>query len=124
VVGWSDLEGSRPCLGPLLRGHYDDAGRLLYAGRAGSGIGDAELERLWRRLQPLAITTIPLAELPPQTSHFGRPLGLSRVHWVRPELVVQVKYLTWTELGLLRQVVYQGIREDKPASEVRRPVMG
>jgi ATP-dependent DNA ligase len=55
---------------------------------------------------------------------FGRPLELSRVHWVRPELVVQVKYLTWTELGLLRQVVYQGIREDKPASEVRRPVMG
>jgi ATP-dependent DNA ligase len=48
-------------------------------------------------------------------------LAASPVHWVRPELVVAVKYLTWTDQGLLRQVVYQGVREDKPASEVRRP---
>jgi ATP dependent DNA ligase C terminal region len=46
---------------------------------------------------------------------------LSRVHWVRPELVAEVKYLTWTDDNLLRQVVYQGLREDKPAAEVRRP---
>jgi ATP-dependent DNA ligase len=45
----------------------------------------------------------------------------SRVHWVRPELVAEVKYLTWTGDNLLRQVVYEGLREDKPASEVRRP---
>ena len=53
---------------------------------------------------------------------FGSPLILSRVHWVRPELVAEVKYLTWTEDNLLRQVVYEGLREDKPAAEVRRPV--
>jgi len=47
---------------------------------------------------------------------------LSRVHWVRPELVAEVKFLTWTDDNLLRQVVYQGLREDKPASEVRRHV--
>jgi ATP-dependent DNA ligase len=44
-----------------------------------------------------------------------------RVHWVRPELVCEVAFLTWTDDGLLRQVSYQGIREDKKASEVRRP---
>ena len=48
------------------------------------------------------------------------PLVLSRVHWVRPELVAEVKYLTWTDYNLLRQVVYEGLREDKPAAEVRR----
>jgi ATP-dependent DNA ligase len=48
------------------------------------------------------------------------PLVLSRVHWVRSELVAEVKYLTWTEDNLLRQVVYEGLREDKPAAEVRR----
>src|ERR1700756_4176105 len=48
--------------------------------------------------------------------------GLSRVHWVRPELVAEVKFLTWTEDNLLRQVVYEGLREDKPAADVRRAV--
>ena len=44
------------------------------------------------------------------------------MHWVRPELVVEVKYLTWTDDNHLRQVVYEGLREDKPAAEVRRSV--
>ena len=41
---------------------------------------------------------------------------------VRPELVVEVKYLTWTDDNLLRQVVYEGLREDKDPAEVQRPV--
>jgi ATP-dependent DNA ligase len=93
----------------------------VYAGRDGSGISDAELERLWRRLQPLATKEMPLDVPPPRTSRFGSPLVLSRVHWVRPEFVAEVKCLTWTQDGLLCQVIYQGLREDKPAREVRRP---
>jgi bifunctional non-homologous end joining protein LigD len=65
---------------------------------------------------------MPLAEPPARDSRFGSPLKLSRVHWVRPELVVEVTYLTWTEDNLLRQVSYQGQREDKPAKQVVRPV--
>ena len=63
---------------------------------------------------------MPLEVPPPRSSRFGSPLVLSRVHWVRPELVVEVKYLAWTGDNLLRQVVYEGLREDKPAAEVRR----
>jgi ATP dependent DNA ligase C terminal region len=59
---------------------------------------------------------------PPRDNCFGSPLVLIRVHWVRPELLAEVKFLTWTEDNLLRQVVYQGLREDKPAAEVRRLV--
>jgi bifunctional non-homologous end joining protein LigD len=70
----------------------------------------------WRR------PALPLDVPPPRDSRFGAPLVLSRVHWVRPELVAEVKYLTWTEDNLLRQVVYEGLREDKPTAEVRRPV--
>ena len=40
----------------------------------------------------------------------------------RPELVVEVKYLTWTDDNLLRQVVYEGLREDKPPADARRPI--
>src|SRR6195256_721063 len=122
VVGWTDPEGARPRLGALLLAYYDPDGRLVYAGRAGTGINTAELERLWRRLQPLATDTMPLDVPPPRTSRFGSPLVLSRVHWVRPELVAEVKFLTWTDDNLLRQVVYEGLREDKPAIEVRRSV--
>jgi ATP-dependent DNA ligase len=60
VVGWTEPEGTRPYLGALLLAYYDDAGRLIYAGRAGTGIADTELERLWRRLQPLATDKMPL----------------------------------------------------------------
>ena len=65
VVGWSEPEGRRHYLGALLLGYYDPDGRLIYAGRVGSGIGNAELERLWRRLQPLATDRMPLDTPPP-----------------------------------------------------------
>ena len=94
----------------------------MYAGRAGVGINNAELQRLWRRLQLLTTSEMTLDVPPPRTSRFGSPLVLSRVHWVRPELVAEVKYLNWTDDNLLRQVVYQGLREDKDPTEVRRPV--
>jgi ATP-dependent DNA ligase len=80
----------------LLLGYYDPDGRLIYAGRAGSGINDAELERLWRRLQPLATDKMPLDVPPPRGSRFGSPPVLSRVHWVRPELVAEMKVLAWS----------------------------
>jgi len=63
---------------------------------------------------------MPLAEPPPRNSRFGSTLVLSQVHWARPEMVVEVSYLTWTEDGLLRQVVYLGEREDKSAAKARR----
>jgi bifunctional non-homologous end joining protein LigD len=65
---------------------------------------------------------MPLNKAPPRTNRFGSPLVLSRVHWVRPELVVEVEYLTWTGDNLLRQVVYEGLREDKDPANVQRPV--
>lgn len=122
VVGWTDPEGSRSHIGALLLGYYTDDGNLHYAGRAGTGINDKELRRLAGMLKPLALPKMPLVEAPPRDSRFGSPLKLSKVHWVKPELVVEVTYLTWTEDNLLRQVSYQGQRLDKPAREVVRPI--
>jgi ATP-dependent DNA ligase len=93
VVGWTDPEGSRPWLGALLLAYYDPGGRLVYAGRVGSGINRAELQRLWQILQPLATDKMALAVPPPRSNRFGSPLVLSRVHWVRPELVAEVRYI-------------------------------
>jgi bifunctional non-homologous end joining protein LigD len=73
-------------------------------------------------LQPLAADKMPLDVTPPRGSRFSSPLVLSRVHWVRPEMVVEVTYLTWTDDNLLRHVVFDGVREDKPARDVVRPI--
>jgi DNA ligase D-like protein (predicted ligase) len=120
IVGYSDPEGSRPHFGALLLAYYDDNGRLIYAGRVGTGFSDAELRRICQILQALRVLKMPLDVPPPRATRFGSPLVLSRVHWVRPELVCEVQFLTWTADGLLRQVSYEGLRGDKPAREVRR----
>jgi ATP-dependent DNA ligase len=74
----------------LLLGYYTSDGKLIYAGRAGTRTPDAELERLWYRLRSLAVPKMLLSEPAPRGSRFGSPLVLSRVHWVRPEMVVEV----------------------------------
>jgi hypothetical protein len=95
--------------------------------RVGIHLGDVVEEMpvkvladLRRRLDPLARKISPLSVLPPRTTRFGSPLVLSRVHWVEPKLVAEITYLTWTADNLLRHTVYVGLREDKPATEVRR----
>ena len=120
VVGWSDPEGSRPHLGALLLSYYTDDGKLIYAGRVGTGMPVKVLADLRSRLDPLARKTSPLSVPPPRSTRFGSPLVLSRVHWVEPMLVAEITYLTWTADNLLRHTVYVGVREDKPARHVRR----
>ena len=60
--------------------------------RVGTAMPVDELERLWQRLRPLVVDNIPVAVPPPRSNRFGSPLVLSRVHWVRPEMVVDVTY--------------------------------
>ena len=124
IVGWSDPEGSRAHLGALLLGYFTDEGKLIYAGRVGTGMPVKVLADLRRRLEPLARKSSPLSVPPPRSTRFGSPLVLSRVHWVEPKLVAEITYLTWTADNLLRHTVYVGLREDKPATDVRREAAG
>jgi len=77
VVGWSDPEGSRHRIGSVLLGYFTADGDLVYAGRVGTGMPVAELERLWQRLRPLAIGKMPLSVPPSRASGFGM---LARCH--------------------------------------------
>ena len=122
VVGWSDPGGSRHLVGSLLLGYYDPEGRLIYAGRVGTGMSVKTLAMLHQRLAQLASPTMPLSVPPPRRSRFGGPLALSEVHLVRPQLVAEINYLGWTDEPLLRHTVFVGLRDDKPAREVRREV--
>jgi ATP-dependent DNA ligase len=83
--------------------YYEPNGRLIYAGRVGTGISVKTLAMLHKRLAPLSTPKMPLSAPPPRKSRFGGPLALSKVHWVRPALVAEITYLGWTDEPLLRR---------------------
>ena len=111
IGGFTEPRGSRVGLGALLVGYYqgDD---FMFAGKVGTGFDTRLLLELRARLDAIEIPDAP----------FTRALGLPRlgVHWVRPELVVQVAFMEWTVHGKLRHPRLLGLREDKSAREVTR----
>src|SRR3984957_2478839 len=100
------------------------ASRNADANRVGTGVSEKVLKDLRLRLDPLKRAKSPLSAPPPRSTRFGSLLVLSRVHWVEPKLVAEITFLTWTADNLLRQTVYVGLREDKPAEQVRREQKG
>jgi bifunctional non-homologous end joining protein LigD len=107
VVGYTAPKGTRGGFGALHLGGYDD-GRLVYAGRAGSGFTGQMLKDVGDRLLALA------APRPP----FAGPVPAEKEsHWVKPELVAEVRYKEVTGDGLLRQPVFLRFREDKKPEE-------
>jgi bifunctional non-homologous end joining protein LigD len=115
VVGYTRGQGRRSgSFGSLVAGVHE-AGGLRWAGNVGTGFTDAEIERLLRLLRPLERPDAPLAEAPKMPR-----VRRGDVVWVEPRLVAEVEFVEWTREGRLRAPVYLGLREDKPAAEVRR----
>ena len=110
VVGFTDPEGSREGFGALLLGYFDPAGMLRYAGRVGSGFTAARLTEMHHRLLDIEIGKAPVT-LPPAERR-------KDIHWVSPELVVEVEYAVWTTDKLIRQSAFHGLRDDKPPKEI------
>jgi bifunctional non-homologous end joining protein LigD len=115
VLGWTDPAGRRGGFGALHLGYYDDAGALHYAGGVGTGFSAAALADLRGRLDGLAAG-------PPQALLYAGDKPVRGLHWVRPELVVAVRFIGWSGAGRVRHASFLGVREDKPASQVVRAV--
>jgi bifunctional non-homologous end joining protein LigD len=115
IGGWSVGEGNRSgSFGSLLVGVYDDAGRLGYAGRVGSGFDDAALRRLRGLLDPLERPTSPFDQEVPR--EYAR-----HAHWVAPELVGEAEFRRWTSDGRLWHPVWCGLRSDREPAEIVVP---
>jgi bifunctional non-homologous end joining protein LigD len=113
IGGWTEPRGARSHFGALLLGVYDgDA--LEYVGHTGAGFDGRELQRVAALLK-----TREIAESPFRV----RPRPNERPHWVRPELVAQVKFTEWTADSKLRHPTYLGLRDDvAPRAVTREPV--
>lgn len=109
VVGMTPAQGTRVGFGALLLALRDGDG-WHYVGKVGTGFDARSLRKLQRLLKARAIDTAPVVN----------PPRLRGVRWCRPELVCEIEFSEMTRDGSLRHPSFQGLREDKPATDVRR----
>jgi bifunctional non-homologous end joining protein LigD len=111
VGGFTKPNNGTEGIGALLLGYYDDK-KLIYAGRTGTGFTQVSSRNLRKQLEAIRQTKMPFEDVPGSAGKGAL--------WVRPELVAQVRFSTWTADKLVRQASFKGLREDKKATEVRR----
>jgi len=107
----------------VLVGYYEGR-RLYYAGKVRAGFTAHSRRELMEGLTPLGRRSCPFVNLPStKSSHWGegvRPEDMAALAWVTPSLVVEIAFTEWTRDNNLRHAAYVGLREDKPARDVRR----
>lgn len=113
IGGYTDPRGSREHFGSLVLGLYDQKGNLVPIGQAGSGFTHSSHADMWKKLQKLETRQNPFS---------GKVDSPRKVHFVKPELVAEIKFTEWThetDIGgiKMRAPVYEGLREDKNPRE-------
>ena len=112
VAGYTPTEKGLPGFGALVLGIYD-RGKLLYAGRVGTGFTFKQRTDLRKKLDPLVTGKMPFAVKP-------KDPGLRNAQWTTPLLVAEVEFTEWTDDGAVRHPSFQGLREDKNPKEIVR----
>jgi bifunctional non-homologous end joining protein LigD len=112
IGGYTDPKGSRENFGSLVLGLYDK-GHLIHVGNAGSGFTEKSHAEMWKLLKARETAKSPF---------YGKVESTRRTHWVKPELVAQIKFTEWTHEGesgaiKMRAPVFQGLRTDKKPEE-------
>ena len=103
VGGWTDPRGSRKGFGALLLGVHEGK-ELRYVGAVGTGFSVKRIDEIMKQLKALARATSPFA---------NQVVANAPVHYVKPELVAEVRFTEWTRDNVLRQPAYLGLRRQK-----------
>ena len=110
ICGYTAPRNSRQYFGALMLGLYEK-GKLKYIGHTGTGFDEEGLKDVYKKLQKYVRETSPFEK---------RPLPNNTVTWVEPVLVCEIKFSNWTGDSIMRHPVFMGLREDKPAEEVKK----
>ena len=110
IGGYTAPRNSRKKFGALIVGVYQD-GILMYSGHVGGGFNQNSLKEIHELLKPLIVPKSPFS-MAIKTNEAAT--------WVKPKLVCEVSFQEWTQDGLMRQPIFQGMRTDKLAKNVKR----
>jgi bifunctional non-homologous end joining protein LigD len=110
VGGYTEPHGTREGFGALLLGYYQK-GKLVYAGKVGTGFDEETLDKLSDKLENLHRKTSPFD---------NKNISEEDVHWTSPKLVAEIGFTEWTSDGKLRHPRYLGLRRDKDPEEVEK----
>ena len=122
IGGFTPPKGARHHFGALLVGYYEGE-KLCFAGKVGTGFDEAWLKRLSALFKAKTRPACPFVEIKRGSGRWGQGMTAAEIRqctWLQPEMVAQIKFAEWTDQGLLRHPVFLGLREDKPAEQVRR----
>jgi bifunctional non-homologous end joining protein LigD len=110
IGGFTSPRGSRKKFGALLLGVYEGS-TLIYIGHSGGGFSEQELSDIHSLMQTLIQEKCPFEK---------EPKANALATWIKPKLVCEVSFSEWTQEGMMRHPIYQGLRVDKKAKEVKR----
>lgn len=123
IAGFTKNEGTAKQFSSLLLGVYDN-GYLHYVGKVGTGFNDKDQKKMMAQFEPLITEKSPFTEIPDlnKPSRFRPNPPNAKATWLKPELVCEVAFTEVTGDGVFRHPSFQGMREDKKATDVVREV--